>query len=427
MISVVMKSTKVMEGKMMMSSTNKIEELIIDIVTPIAQQVRTLEKQAVAKEIIDDLLKDEYAVVIGRFKTLNIHELKSIEQKYRKHEVQILNKFFQIQNEGKSIPESDLLQRAIYSIVTRSIDQAINEKREYNRQFSRSHIFERTLIQAGAITANSPQKPTLDKMKKLTDNKELALQIERQTKRKNVFQNLLGNTLQSYDGKVLLGLFKLWLNNPERPKNIRFQFNELAHAMNSKPSGGEYKLIYASLNNLLQTTLYLKSYLDPKSGFYSAEVNYNPVDNIVWLARSKEEDEAGKQREAMVTFGDVIYQNLASGNYVFLSGVIYNELPTAYARLIYLFLIDQISEDPQSRSLDLDVLIEHLSISGEEEITEEATNRSRITRQIEAGLDRLMEQDIIRKYTVRKQGNRKKWIDFIPSEWIIAQNIRQLV
>lgn len=427
MVSVVMKPTKAMEGKMMMSSTSKIEEIITDLVTPLANQIRSLEKQSIAKEHIDDLLQDNYAKIISRFKTLNIHELKSLEDKYRKQEVHILNKFFKLQNEGKSIPEADLLQRGIFEVVTRSIDQAINEKREYNRQFSRSHIFERTLIQAGAITANSPQKTTLEKMKKLNDKKELALQIERQTIRKNVFQNLLGNTLQSYDGKVLLGLFKLWLSNPDRPKNIRFQFSELAHAMNSKPSGGEYKLIYDSLNNLLQTTLYLKAYLDPTSGFYSAEVMYNPVDNIVWYARSQEEDKTGKQREAIVTFGDVIYQNLASGNYVFLSGVIYNELPTSYARLIYLFLLDQLSEDQQSRSLDMDVLIEQLSISGEEEIAEEANNRSRITRQIEAGLDRLKEQDIISEYTVRKQGNRKKWIDFTPSEWIISHNIKQLV
>ncbi|RTE04304.1 hypothetical protein [Paenibacillus whitsoniae] len=61
--------------------------------------------------------------------------------------------------------------------------------------------------------------------------------------------------------------------------------------------------------------------MDKKSGIYSAQAEFHPIDNITWIARTQNEDKPGKQREAIVTFGDMIYKNLINGNYVFLSSV----------------------------------------------------------------------------------------------------------
>jgi hypothetical protein len=407
-------------------SNSKIDDIITEFITPLASQVRQLEMQSVSKEHIDELLQNHFTAINNKFKTFNIHELKSLEDKYRKMEVAALNKLLKLQKDNKPIPDSELEHRIVIEIITRSIDQSIKAKREYNRQFSKSHIFEKTLIQTGAISAASPQKKTLEKMKKPNEQNVLMLQIERNTIRPNTYKNILGNTLSSYDAKVLLGLFKIWLNS-QRERIVRFQFNDLAHAMNSRPSGGEYKLIFESLNNINNTVLTLKAYMDKKSGIYSAQVDYHPIDRITWIARSKEEDAPGKAREAEVVFGDLIYQNLMAGNYIFMSSVIYNELPTPFARLIYMILLDMLTDNPDFRTFDLDQLIDQLVISGGDEVNEDLANRSRATRQIEAGFDRLIEQDILKSYNVRKQGNRKRWIDFVPSDWIMNQGVQKLM
>lgn len=405
--------------------SKKIIEIYEDLIPKISHRILQLEMQTVPKEAIDNLLQDDIKSVVTKLKSCNIHELNSSSDKYRKQENMLLTKFFKMQSEGSSISDTDLALRSNLELMLRCIEQAITEKREYNRQFSKSDIFEKTLIKSGAILAGAPKSSTLEKYKKANMNKELILQIERNTMRANLFTNSLGKTLQSYDLKVLVGLFKIWLRS-EKQREIRFQFTELAEAMNSRPSGGEYTLIYDSLTSILNTTLVLKAYMDEKSGIYSAQAEFHPIDNITWIARTQNEDKPGKQREAIVTFGDMIYKNLINGNYIFLSSVIYNELPTPYARLIYLNLLDRLSEDTTFRTFDMDELIHQLVILADDDDTDVLTNRSRITRQIEDAFDRLKEQDIIIDYKVRKQSNRKKWIDITPSKWIISDNIKKL-
>ncbi|RTE09625.1 hypothetical protein [Paenibacillus whitsoniae] len=74
----------------------------------------------------------------------------------------------------------------------------------------------------------------------------------------------------------------------------------------------------------------------------------------------------------------------------------------------------------------MDLLIEQLVILADDEGNDVLSNRSRITRQIEEAFDRLKEQDIIIDYKVRKQSNRKKWIDITPSAWILSDHIKKL-
>ncbi|MEI4896833.1 hypothetical protein Q8G71_36710, partial [Klebsiella pneumoniae] len=80
----------------------------------------------------------------------------------------------------------------------------------------------------------------------------------------------------------------------------------------------EYRLIHESLKNIASTWIEYKEYFDPTSSkYYSATVKHRPINSLVWIARTKEE-EGGKERAAIISFHDFLHNSLLAGNYVFI-------------------------------------------------------------------------------------------------------------
>lgn len=117
-----------------------------------------------------------------------------------------------------------------HDLIIKAIELAIQMKREYRKQYnSHSHILEKNLIKGGLFLSGTPHG-----MNKLTGGD--ILELERRGFRPMIYKNDNGALLNTYDTRVLIGLFKLWLNQGKN-KQIKFEFKDLAEAMITKPSG----------------------------------------------------------------------------------------------------------------------------------------------------------------------------------------------
>lgn len=376
----------------------KLSELVINEIETLAKKKYEMLNCRIDVEKIDRMIENDLQKIAKSLMNHNIHELRPILEKYKNKENEILKRFLSLHGAGQKISDSDHLEQIRYDLIIKAIERAIHLKREYRKQYN-SHILEKNFIQGGVFLTGTPHRFTTGEI----------IELERRGFRPIIYKNDNGALLNSYDTKVLIGLFKLWQTKGMK-KTIHFEFKELAEAMVTKPSGGEYRLIYESLKNIAATWVEYKEYFDPnRSKFYSATIQHRPIKSLAWIARTKEE-EGGKERAAVVTFHEVLHESLLAENYVFINMVIYNELPTPCARLLYLNILDAISSG--ITTFEFDRLIDHLTLR------EEPFNRARAVQTIEASFGHLMEADVITEFTVRRTGRKKTHIDFVPADWL---------
>lgn len=384
----------------------KLNDLVNEIDAIAKKKIEMLSCRSIEEAKIDQMITPALERIAKGLMTRNLHELKPILEKYKNQENEILKRFLTLQSAGLKISESELAEQTRCDLLIKTIEMAIQLKREYQKQYN-AHILEKNFIQGGVFLSGTPHASTRSR---LTGGD--ILELERRGFRPIIYRNDNGALLNSYDTKVLVGLFKLWLNQGKK-KQIQFEFKDLAEAMCTNPSGGEYRLIHESLRNIAATWIEYKEYFDPKrSKFYSATVQHRPIESLVWIARTKEE-EGGKERAAIVSFHDVLHKSLLEGNYVFINLMIYNELPTSYARLIYLNILDELENNVTS--FELDSLIDHIILK---DMT--TFNRGRAIRTIEMSFRHLMDADVITEYNLRKTGRKFTHIDFVPSDWLLA-------
>jgi hypothetical protein len=385
---------------------SKFNDLISNEIDALAKKKLEMLNCRIEGEKIDRMIESDLQRIAKGLMSSNLHELKPVLEKFKNKENELLKRFLTIQGSGQKISDSEHLEQIRYDLIIKSIEMAIHLKREYRKQYN-SHILEKNLIQGGVFLSGTPHAST---MNKLTGGD--ILELERRGFRPIIYKNDNGALLNSYDTRVLVGLFKLWLNQGKN-KQIQFEFKDLAEAMVTKPSGGEYRLIHESLKNIAATWLEYKEYFDSKrSKYYSATIQHRPINSLAWIARTKEE-EGGKERAAVISFHDVLHESLLAGNYVFINMVIYNELPTSYARLIYLNILDAIESG--TTSFELDTLIDHIILRDGEG---DSFNRARTIRTIETSFGHLMDADVITDFNLRKTGRKYTHIDFVPSDWL---------
>jgi len=384
----------------------KLNELISNDISGLTDKTIAMQKCNLDADKINQMTQDDLQKIAKSLMSSNLHELKPILEKYKNKENELLKRFISIQNAGNKIPELDHREQVLYELIIKSIELAIHMKREYRKQHD-SHILEKNLIEGGVFLSGAPHAA---RMNKLTGGD--ILELERRGFRPMIYKNDNGTVLNTYDTKVLIGLFKLWIDKGKK-NHIEFEFKELAEAMVTKPSGGEYRLIHESLKNIAATWVEYKEYFDPKiSRFYSATVQHRPIKSLAWIARTKDE-EGGKERAAVITFHEVLHQSLLEGNYVFINMVIYNELPTSYARIIYLNILDAI-ENGTTR-FDLEKLIDHIILK---DGVEEKFNKARTIKTIETSFRHLLDADVITDYNMIKNKRTYTHIDFTPSDWL---------
>ncbi|RRJ54988.1 hypothetical protein EHV15_36075 [Paenibacillus oralis] len=385
---------------------SKFNDLLSNEIDALAKKKLDMLNYRIDAEKIDRMMEADLQRVAKGLMSSNLHELKPVLEKFRNKETELLKRFLTIQGSGQNISDMEHHEQIRYDLITKTIEIAIQMKREYRKQYN-SHILEKNLIQGGVFLSGTPHAAT---MNKLTGGD--ILELERRGFRPMVYRNDNGAILNSYDTRVLIGLFKLWLTQGKK-KQIQFEFKELAEAMVTKTSGGEYRLIYESLKNIAATWVEYKEYFDPNSSnFYSATIKHRPIKSMAWIARTKEE-EGGKERAAIVSFHEELHESLLAGNYVFINMVIYNELPTSYARLIYLNILDAIESG--ITQFELDTLIDHIILKDGDD---EAFNRARTIRTIETSFGHLMDADVITDFSLKKTGRKFTHINFVPSDWL---------
>ncbi|MBY0217957.1 hypothetical protein [Paenibacillus illinoisensis] len=384
---------------------SKFKDLISNEISSLAQKTVAMQKVGMDSKKIVSLTQGDLETIAKSFMNSNLHELKPILEKYRDQERELLKRFLSVQSSGQKITEEDFIEQVHHDLIIKTIELAIQMKREYRKQYnSHSHILEKNLIKGGLFLSGTPHG-----MNKLTGGD--ILELERRGFRPMIYKNDNGALLNTYDTRVLIGLFKLWLNQGKN-KQIKFEFKDLAEAMITKPSGGEYKLIHKSLKNIAATWIEYKEYFDPAiSEYYSATIQHRPIKSLAWIARTQEEE--GKERAAVITFHEVLHESLLAGNYLFINMVIYNELPTSYARMIYLNILDAIESGTTSFSLDQ--LIDHIILKDGNDAN---FNRARTIRTIETSFAHLLDADIISDFKMCKSKRKFTHIDFTPSEWL---------
>lgn len=361
---------------------------------------------------INQTLLDQMNKYVSSFQSVQINEIKPLKDSFKEQETDRLKKIILKQSTGISISAKDQKELDLISISIKILDHILLHKREYQKQFS-SHIFEKNLLASGAFLSGTPHAKTTHKL----GQSENILELERRGFRPIVYRNDKGVVLNTYDTKVLIGLFKLWMVQGCNQK-IEFEFKELAEAMLTKPSGGEYKLIYDSLQSIAATWIEYKEYYDqPKHKYYSATVKHRPITSLKLIARKKEEED-GKERAAAIMFHDILHESLLERNYVFINMVIFNELPTSYARMIYLSILNGIEND--NYIFNIDELINQIII------TDENYNRARTIKTIKNAFEHLLQADIIAGYDFVKVKNKVMFIQYTPAEWLLVHRQSRL-
>jgi len=392
----------------------KIQDIILHEIPLLINRKKKFKDTGLTEEEIQGSMDLDILRLAKDLIRCNLHELKSTFDKISKQETELLRESFNLQSANKVVPADLYSELSKVQILSSAIDKAIVLKREYNRQTS-DHPMDNNMITGGLFVAASPKPKSLKKYEKTqldASGEKTYIEIDR---KKIAYKNARGVVLSQYDGRVFLSLTKNWLQQG-RPQTIEIELKDICREMNATPSGGEYKTIRNSLENLYATEVIMKEYYDPEiDGIYSTKDYFHIISNLRWIARTEEED--GKERKLSITFNEKIYKSMLAGNYVLLNMIIYTELPTAFARICYQHIIKAAANNV--RTLDIDDLLDLIQI--------ETGNRPRAAQDIHMALTYLQDQDVITSFSIRAKGSKKhKYIDFEPSNWVLQQNKQSL-
>jgi hypothetical protein len=390
--------------------TQKIQDILTNDIPFLVNRKKNFKSIDMSEDEIMLAMDTDISRLAKSLIRCNLHELKSMFEKISKQETELLRESFNLQSSKKAVPDETYIELSKAQILASAIGQAITMKRELNRQAS-DHPLDNNIITGGLFVAASPKPKTLKKYEKIdidTYGSRSYIEIDR---KKIAYRNTRGVVLSQYDGRVFLSVTKNWLLQG-RPQTVELELKDIAREMNTTPSGGEYKTIRNSLDNIFATEIIMKEYYDPKiDGIYSTKDFFHIVSNLRWIARTQEED--GKERKVSITFHDRIYNNMLAGNYVLLNMIIYTELPTAFAKICYQHILKAAVNNV--RTLDIDDLLDIIQI--------DTGNRARAAQDVQLALTYLQDQDVITSFQIRAQGAKKqKFVDFEPSNWILQQN-----
>ncbi|RUS44992.1 hypothetical protein [Cohnella sp. AR92] len=251
----------------------------------------------------------------------------------------------------------DLKQKELITMQIRIIENALNMKKQYHKKPSGEHPIEREMVKYPLISASSPKET---KMKQMRNNKGVIVQ-ERNGFRKLYYENERGTYLTMHDERVLIGLFRLWLTHGKQ-QTISFDFKELADEMFIvEPSGGEYNAILNSLKNLYSTSIVMEEYMDPSSNESISREYHRPIHTLKLIGKPN------KERAATVTFHDYVQSSMAGGNFIMINMLLYNDLKNDTTKVLYPFILSELSKNQDLYMLDMNLMVEQFNISPDNE------------------------------------------------------------
>ena len=348
---------------------------------------------------------DDFSKGLLDFTTSQMQEALDV---YSKLYQEVLEIILNERANGKAPRETEQRQISHYKVITNSLKFAIDRKKKAAIQ-NPTHFLELTTVRHPVFIATTPQHKSLEPFRE----QDGAIQVYRAGLNEVTYRNEHGIILGNYDAKVLAGLFKLWA---QRGKNqhITFEFKDLAKAMFTQPSGGEYRLMHESLRNLYASSMMVTRHYGTDSFNYSTDDWIPFFSHMQWISRSGREVKKGTHRAASITLSDFFQQSLLSGNVIYINMILLNRLSGACAKTVYLMLMGALKERQQS--FHIDRLLQHIAVNHPVNLP---GNRSRSVQQLIKALKQLQDLDVIESYEIRKIGNRREWIEIYPSDWVL--------
>jgi Replication initiator protein A len=383
----------------------RLQSIITKEAPSIAKKYYALKKELKDTRKVDEALHKEFHEFSEKVLDFTVKQLTDANLTYTKFLHEIMENMINEQ----SIQEDDEYQFCEYKVITTALNAAINYKKKVNIQ-NPTHFLELNTVRHPVFIATTPIKKSLEEYR---DDKGV-LQIHRKGLSEVTYRNERGVILGNYDAKVMTGLFKLW-GEQGKAQKISFEFKDLVKAMNTKPSGGEYRLIHESLENLYATSMVLTQFYGNDSKIHATTDWIHFFSHLRWIARS-ESEKNGKERAAEITFSDFFQNSLLAGNIIFISMVLLNELPSNIAKTVYLTVLGAIQDD--TYWFNIDQLIEHISVTNGINMPQ---NRTRSIQKLEQAFLHLQDAGVIEEYEIQKKGNKRENILFKPSDWILSQ------
>lgn len=280
----------------------------------------------------------------------------------------------------KHKPDDPEFQSALFELEL--LESVIFEKKEQYQK--RNYQVEKNIIEYPVFTSSNKDINTLRGVK------GVELVVERNGFRKLTYTNANNTLLTAYDLKVLTSLVHIW-RMKERPKKLEVSLNELTKAMQVESSGGEYKLIFESLNDLWKTELEMEAFYDDKVKENYKIAKRRIITELDGTANRREGEEIEWLR-AKVKFADWFVDSIESGNYIMISMLLLNDLMTPIAQNLYVNVLSKIKDtrDGDKACFEIDPLINHLDLKD--------SNRSRIIKKIDSAFKELKDVGVIKDY-----------------------------
>ncbi|WP_150274069.1 hypothetical protein [Paenibacillus tepidiphilus] len=280
-------------------------------------------------------------------------------------------------------------QKKLLTMQIKIIENALELKRQYKKKTSGEHPIERDMVQYPLISASSPKT---EKLKTLAKNNGTVVQT-RHGFRQLYYENERGKFLTMHDERVLLGLFKIWMNSGQY-QTFSFDFKDLAEEMFIfEPTGGEYNAILNSLQNLYATSIVMLEYTDPTSNTSSSREYHRPIHTLKLIGTP------GKERAATISFHDYVQNSMIAGNYIMINMLYFNDLKYDTSRVLYPFILSELSKNQYNYVLDMDLLITQFNISTD--------NESRARSLIMSAMEELSTSgELISEPELKKLGNK---------------------
>ncbi|MEK5358268.1 hypothetical protein [Paenibacillus sp. FSL L8-0709] len=309
---------------------------------------------------------------------------------------------------------SDVGEETYASQINLSLQMKLFEKaiemKKIENQKAPKHPVENNLLEHGYFGAVTPTKATI-KAKWKTG----VIQQQRNGFRAIYYENDRGEFLTSYDTRVFIGLFRLWLDQG-KPEIVSFEFSDLAKVLEMDSNGGDYIRIYESLLTISRTQITMMECYDPTNKISRRTIHHHPLNTLEFIARQGEEP--GRERAAEITFHEILQANLLAGNYLLINMVLYNDLQKPISKTLYLTLMNAVHKGV--RSFEVDRLCEHLNL-------QTTSNRTQTVTALVEAFQELKDISVLSSFeTITGARRSLKFIEFEPSDWVIKQNQSQL-
>jgi hypothetical protein len=337
--------------------TKKLQKIIEKEAPVLLELEESLASLGQSDYLIQQSIKAEIARRTGKLMNLYTADLNNAFVLLKSEETNYEKKILECERQNQTPDPLDIKQKKLLTMQIRIIENALAMKKQYHKKSSGEHPIERDMVQYPFISAASPKE---NKLKQMRNPKGFVVQ-ERNGFRRLYYENERGTFLTMHDERVLIGLFRLWLTNGQK-QTFSFDFKELAEEMFIiEPAGGEYNAILNSLKNLYATSIVMEEYTDPSSNESTSREYHRPIHTLKLIGKPN------KERAATVTFHDYVQGSMSSGNYIMINMLLYNDLKNDTTKVLYPFILSELSKNEDHYLLDMDVMFRQFNISAENE------------------------------------------------------------